>query len=44
MLTNASAEENKFIVRIAQKSLKIGASEATMQSALAKAITMTPPK
>ena len=36
--------EGKYVIRFAQKSLKIGASELTMQSALARAIAMTPPQ
>ena len=44
LLNQADSEEAKYIIRILQKSLKIGASELTMQSALAKAIAVTPPK
>lgn len=43
LMLNASGDECKFIIRFAQKSLKIGASELTMQVALARAIAMTPP-
>lgn len=43
LFNTAEALEVKYLVRIAQKSLKIGASELTMQSALAKAIATTPP-
>ena len=44
LMLNASGEECKYIIRFAQKSLKIGASELTMQVALARAIAMTPPQ
>ncbi|CAG9327596.1 unnamed protein product [Blepharisma stoltei] len=44
LLNQADSDEAKYIIRIVQKSLKIGASELTMQSALARAIAMTPPK
>ena len=42
-MQQADSEEVKYIVRIVQKSLKIGASELTMQSALARAAALTPP-
>ena len=44
LLKNATSQEAKYIVRILQRSLKIGASELTMQSSLAVAVAMTPPK
>lgn len=44
LLNLADSDEAKYIIRIVQKSLKIGASELTMQSALARAIASTPPK
>lgn len=43
IMQQADSEEIKYIVRIVQKSLKIGASELTMQSALSRAISLTPP-
>mmetsp|Transcript_29278 Transcript_29278/g.52390 ORF Transcript_29278/g.52390 Transcript_29278/m.52390 type:complete len:608 (-) Transcript_29278:2357-4180(-) len=43
LFNTADSLEVKYLIRIAQKSLKIGASELTMQSALAKAIAVTPP-
>ena len=43
LMQQADSEEIKYIVRIVQKSLKIGASELTMISALARAASMTPP-
>jgi DNA ligase-1 len=43
LLNNADSDEAKYIIRMAQKALKIGASELTMQSALARAVAMTPP-
>ena len=42
-MQQADSEEVKYLVRILQKSLKIGASELTMQSALARSISLTPP-
>lgn len=43
LMQQAEGEEIKYIVRIIQKSLKIGASELTMISALARAVSITPP-
>jgi DNA ligase 1 len=43
LMQQADGDEVKYIVRIIQKSLKIGASELTMQSALARAVGLTPP-
>lgn len=43
LLRVGSPLEGKYVVRFGQKSLKIGASELTMQSALARAIALTPP-
>jgi DNA ligase-1 len=43
LMQQADSEEIKYLVRIVQKSLKIGASELTMISALARAASLTPP-
>lgn len=43
LLQDASNEEAKYIVRWLQKNLKTGAAEKTVLSALARAITYTPP-
>lgn len=43
LMQQAEGDEIKYIVRIIQKSLKIGASELTMVSALARAASVTPP-
>lgn len=43
LMQQADSDEVKYIVRIVQKSLKIGASELTMMSALARAAVLTPP-
>ena len=43
LMQQADSDEVKYLVRIVQKSLKIGASELTMQSALARAASITPP-
>jgi hypothetical protein len=42
MFFNCKGEEMKYIVRWIQKNLKIGAAEASMQSALSKAFFLTP--
>ena len=44
LLTNSRGEEGKYIVKLAQRALKIGCSELTMESALAQAIALTPPQ
>ena len=43
LLQDASNEEAKYIVRWLQKNLKTGAAEKTFISALARAISYTPP-
>ena len=42
LLLDSKGEETKYIIRIVQQNLKIGAAESTMQSALAKAFLMSP--
>lgn len=41
LILDSKGEEAKYIIRIVQGNLKIGAAEASMQSALAKAFLMT---
>jgi len=41
MLFDAKGEEPKYIVRFVQKNLKIGAAEATMQTALVRAFLVS---
>lgn len=43
ILSQATCIEAKYLIRIMQQSLKIGASQITLISSLAKAVWMTPP-
>ena len=44
LLSKSHSFEGKYIVRMAQKGLKIGCSQLTMESALARAVALTPPQ
>ena len=44
LLGRAESLEGKYIVRMAQKGLRIGCSELIMESALARALALTPPQ
>jgi len=43
LLQDSSNDEAKYIVRFLQKTLKTGAAEKTVITALARAIVYTPP-
>lgn len=43
LLSQSHSFEGKYIIRMAQKGLKIGCSQLTMESALARAVAQTPP-